>query len=129
MSVKISAYKCGMLHYIFAKAQSCLDSRYCILVNCPDHPFNCFLPILTMCNELCYHWIIIDWDIHTLLKSIIYPYSWAIWCNIGLQVSDVGEKIISRILGIYTYLDSVAVNYQIILCKAKFLAPGNSDLL
>jgi hypothetical protein len=57
------------------KLQCIAHPNNAIVFNCSQHSADSFLSVFAIGNELSNHGVIINWNVHSLLKSIIYTHS------------------------------------------------------
>src|SRR5215217_2196639 len=129
MGVKHTASESLVLHYKFPKAKCSFYTRNVIFINCTDHSRYGFCSVFAIADEFGDHRIVVDRDLHALLKSVIYPDTVTSGDGIGLQQANIGKEIIFGIFRINPQFYRMAGNGQVFLLKGQYLSPGDLNLL
>ncbi len=75
IGIEIARHKGFVLQYKAAERQRGLNPRDLVVVYGAEHFFDGFFAVLAISDELGNHRVIINRNLHTLLKAIIYPYA------------------------------------------------------
>ena len=89
-----------MLQCKAAKIKRGLNSSNAVIIDRTNHSINGFFSSSPMCNQFGNHGIVIDRDLHSLLKAIVYTDSRSLRATVGDKFSDIWQKGVVWVRGL-----------------------------
>lgn len=75
-------------------------------------------------NKFCQHRVIINRHIHSLLKTVIHAYAFALRKLVHIKVAHAWREVVKRVFGIYTKFKCMASYGKVFLPNVHLLATG-----
>lgn len=115
-------------HNGFVKRNGGLNTSNDILTECAIHTLDGRLSIATVADELADHGIVVGWNDVTAINVRIDPHSVAPGRIIEADGAGRWDEISGWIFSIDPTFDRMAVEFDIALAEAEFVAIGDADL-